>query len=155
MGSPGGRPGLPVHHQLPEFAQTEVHQVSDAIQPSLSSPSIFPSIGVFSKESVLCIRWPKDWSCSLSIGPSTEHPGLISFRRDWLGLLAAQGTRKRLLQHHIQKHQSWGAQPSHLQLGSNHTGSPVVAAVWPACVQGSLGNPLQGGQPGASLVGMV
>ena len=62
-------------------------------------PSIFPSIRVFSKESVLRIRWPKDGSCSLSISPSNEHPGLISFRMDWLGLLAVQGTPKSLLQH--------------------------------------------------------
>ena len=90
--------GLPVHHQLPEFTQTHVHWVSDAIQPShhLSSPSpppsIFPSIRVFSNESVLHIRWPKYWSFSLNISPSNEHPGLISFRIDWLGLLAAWRT---------------------------------------------------------------
>ena len=87
-------PGFPVHHQLPELAQTLVHWVGDAIQPShpLSSPSppasIFPTIRVFSNESVLCIRWPKYWSFSLSISPSNEHPGLISFRMDWLDLLA-------------------------------------------------------------------
>ena len=99
-------PGLPVHHQLPEFTQTHVHWVSDAIQPShpLSSPSyppsIFPSIRVFSKESVLHIKWPKYWSFSFNISPSNEHPGLISFRMDWLDLLAVQGTLKSLLQHH-------------------------------------------------------
>ena len=84
-------PGLPVHHQLPEFAQTHVHRVSDVIQPShLSSPSppspIPPSMRVFSNESVLQIRWPKYWSFSFSISPSNEHPGLISFRMDWLDL---------------------------------------------------------------------
>ena len=99
-------PGLPVHHQLPEFTQTHVHRVSDAIQPfhPLSSPSppvpIPPSIRVFSKESTLLMRWPKYWSFSFSISPSNEHPGLISFRMDWLDLLAVQGTLKSLLQHH-------------------------------------------------------
>ena len=100
-------PGLPVHHQLPEFTQTHVHRVSDAIQPShhplLLLPSIFPSIRVFSNESVLHMRWPKYWSFSLSISHSNEHPGLISFRMDWLDLLAVQGTLKSLLQHHSSK----------------------------------------------------
>ena len=91
-------PGLPVHHQLPEFTQIHIHQVGDAIQPShpLLSPSLpapNPSQhqGLFS-ESALCIRWPKYWSFSFSISPSSEHPGLISFRMDWLDLLAVQGT---------------------------------------------------------------
>ena len=89
-------PGLPVHHQLPEFTQTHVHLVSDAIQPShpLSSPfllpPISPSVRVFSNESTLHMRWPKYWSFSFSISPSKEHPGLISFRMDWLDLLAVQ-----------------------------------------------------------------
>ena len=102
-------PGLPVHHHLLEFTQTHVHQVGDAIQPShpLSSPfppaPIPPSIRVFSNESTLCMRWPKYWSFSLSISPSNEHPGLISFRMDWLDLLAVQGTLKSLLQHHRSK----------------------------------------------------
>ena len=102
-------PGLPVHHQLPEFTQTHVHCVGDAIQPShpLLSPlllsSIFPSIRVFSNEIVLRIRWPKDWSFSFNIRPSNEHLGLISFRMDWLDLLAVQGTLKSLLQHHSSK----------------------------------------------------
>ena len=98
-------PGLPVHHQLPELTQTHAHQVGDAIQPShpLSSPSpppIPPSIRVFSNESTLRMRWPKYWSFSFSISPSNEHPGLISFRMDWLDLLAVQGTLKSCLQHH-------------------------------------------------------
>ena len=99
-------PGLPVHHQLPEFTQTHVHRVSDAIQPShpLSSllllPLIPPSIRVFDSDSTLHIRWPKYWSFSFSISPSKEHPGRISFRMDWLDLLAVQGTLKSLLQHH-------------------------------------------------------
>ena len=101
-------PGLSVHHQLLEFTQTHVHGDGDAIQPShpLSSPSPalnFPSIRVFSSESVLRIRWPKDWSFSLSISPSNEHPGLIPFRMVWLDLLAVQGTLKSLLQQHSSK----------------------------------------------------
>ena len=102
-------PGLPVHHQLPEFTQPHVHRVGDAIQPShpLLSPSspapIPPSIRVFSNGSTLCVRWPKYWSFSFSISPSNEHSGLISFRMDWLDLLAVQGTLKSLLQHHTSK----------------------------------------------------
>ena len=102
-------PGLPVHHHLPEFTQTHIHRVGDAIQPShpLSSPSppapIPLSIRVFSNESTLRMRWPKYWSFSFSISPSNEHPGLISFRTDWLDLLTAQGTLKSLLQHHSSK----------------------------------------------------
>ena len=71
--------------------------------PLLLLPSIFPSIRIFSNESALCIRWPKYWSFSLSISPSNEHPGLISFRMDWLDLLAVQGTLKSLLRHHSSK----------------------------------------------------
>ena len=71
--------------------------------PLLLLPSIFPSIRVFSNESALCIRWPKYWSFSFNISPSSEHPGLISFRMDWLDLLAVQGTLKSLLQHHSSK----------------------------------------------------
>ena len=71
--------------------------------PLLLLPSIFPSIRVFSNESALCIRWPKDWSFSFNISPSNEHTGLISFRMDWLDLLAVQGTLKSLLQHHSSK----------------------------------------------------
>ena len=101
-------PGLIVHHQLLETTQTHVHQVSDAIQPShaLSSPplpSIFPSIRVFSNESALRIRWPKYWSFSFSISSSKEYSGLISFRMDWLDLLAVQGILRSLLQHHSSK----------------------------------------------------
>ena len=158
-------PGFPFHHQIPEFTQTHVHQVRDAIQPyhplsspshpafSLSQhqfrsvqllicvqlqaslsitnsqtlfklmsiesmmpsnclifchpllllPSIFPRIRVFSKESVLHIRWPKYWSFSFSISPSNEYSGLTSFRMDWLDLLSVQGTLQSLLQHHSSK----------------------------------------------------
>ena len=97
-------PGFPVHHQLPAFTQTHVHWVSDAIQPPhlLSSPSP-PSIRVFSNESVFRIRWPKYWSFSFSSSPSNEYSGLISFRMDWLDLLAVQGTFKSLLQHDSSK----------------------------------------------------
>ena len=70
--------------------------------PLLLLPSIFLTIRVFSNESALCIRWPKYWSCSFNISPSNEHSGLISFRMDWLALLAVQGTLKSLLQHHTQ-----------------------------------------------------
>ena len=98
-------PGLPVHYQLPEFTQTHVHRVDDAIQPShprssLCPPApIPPSIRVFSNESTLRMAWSKYWGFSLSISPSNEQPGLI-FRMDWLDLLAVQGTLKSLLQHH-------------------------------------------------------
>ena len=101
--------GLPVHLQLLESTKTHVHWVGDAIQPShpLSSPSppppIPPSIRVFSNESALHIWWPKYWSFSFSISPCNEHPGLISFRMDWLDLFAVQGTLKSLLQHHSSK----------------------------------------------------
>ena len=102
-------PGLPVHHQLPESTQTHVHWVSDAIQPfhPLSSPSP-PAPNPSQHQSLFkwvssCIRWPKDWSFSLNISPSNEHPGLVSFRMDWLDLLTVQGTLKSLLQHHSSK----------------------------------------------------
>ena len=96
-------PGFPVHHQLLELAQTPVHQVGDAIQSShpLSSPS--PPALIFPSESVLHVRWPKDWSFSFSISPSNEYSGLISFRIDWFDLLAVQGTLKSLLQYHSLK----------------------------------------------------
>ena len=102
-------PGFPVYHQLLELTQTHVHWVSDAIQPShpllslLLLPSIFPSFRVFSSASVLLIRWPQYWSFSFSISPSNEYSGLIFFRMNCLDLLAVQGTRKSLLQHHSSK----------------------------------------------------
>ena len=120
-------PGLPVHHQLPEFTQTHVHRVGDATQPShpLSSPSPRapnpPSIRVFSNESTLLMRWPKYWSFSFSIIPSKEHPGPIFFRMDWLDLLAVQGTLKSLLQNTVQKHQFFGAQLSSQSNSHIHT----------------------------------
>ena len=112
-------PGLPVHHQRPEFTQTHLYLQSPSkpmsivsVMPSkhlilccplLFLPSILPSIRVFSNESALCIRWPKYWRFSFNISPSNEHSGLVSFRMDWLDLLAVQGTLKSLLQHHTSK----------------------------------------------------
>ena len=102
-------PDFLVHHQFPEFTQTYVHLVGDASShlilccPLLLLPSIFPSIRVFSNESVLHIRWPKYWSFSFSISLSNEYLGLVSFRMSWLDLLAVQGTLKSLLQHHSSK----------------------------------------------------
>ena len=103
--------GLPVHHQLPEFTQTHVHRVSDAIQPShpLLSPSPPALNQGLSNESTLRMRWPKYWSFSFSISPSNEHPGLISFRMDWLDLLAVSRVFSNTT---VQKHQFFGAQPS-------------------------------------------
>ena len=102
-------PRLPVHHQLPEFTQTHVHWVDDAIQPShpLSSPSpptfnLSQHPGLF-KWARSCIRWPKYWSFSFSISSSSQYSGLFSFRMDWLDLLAVQGTLKSLIQHHSLK----------------------------------------------------
>ena len=102
-------PGLPVHHQLPSLPKL---MSTESVMPSsylilcqhlLFLPPIPPSIRVFTNESTLHMRWPKCWSFSFSISPSNEHPGLISFRMDWLDLLAVQGTLKSLLQHHSSK----------------------------------------------------
>ena len=137
-------PGLPVYHQLPESTQTHVHRVGDAIQPShpLSSPSppalnlsIFlpSSIRVFSNDSALRIRWPKYWSFSFNISPSSGHPGLISFRMDWVDLLAVQGTLKSLLQHHsskpsiLQHSAFFTVQLSHPYIT---TGKPIALTRW-------------------------
>ena len=93
-------PGFLVLHHLPELAQTHIHRVGDAIQhlalfhPLLLLSSMFPSIQVFSNELVLHIRWPNDWSFSISISPSNEYSRLISFRVEWFDLLAVQGTLK-------------------------------------------------------------
>ena len=111
-------PGLPVHHQLPEFTQT--HLIKSVMPsshlilccPLLLSPSIFPSIWIFSNESALHIRWPKYWSFSFNISPSNEHSGLISFRNDWLDLLAVQGTLKSFPTTTVQKHQFFSPQLS-------------------------------------------
>ena len=103
------KPGLPVHHQILELTQIHVHPVGHPFNPLilccplLLLPSIFPSIRIFSNESALRVRWPKDWSFSFNISSSNEHQGLISFRMDWLDLLAVQGTLKSLLQHNSSK----------------------------------------------------
>ena len=130
-------PGLPLHHQLPEFTQTHVHWVGDAINhlilccPPLLPPSILLSIRVFSNESVLRIRWPKYWSFSFSISPSNEYSGLI-FRMDWLDLLVVQGTLKSLLQHHSSKASIlcsafFMVQLSHLYMT---TGKTIALTIW-------------------------
>ena len=104
-------PGLPAHHQLLELIQVH-HYTIELVMPSnhlilwcplLLPPSVFPSIRVFSNESAFRITWPKFWSFSFSISPSNEYSGLISFRMDWLDLLAVQGTLKSLPQHHSSK----------------------------------------------------
>ena len=132
-------PGFPVLHHLLELAQTHVHWVSDALQPSypLSSllllPSIFPSIRVFFNESVLHIRWPKYWSFSFSISPSNEYSGLISFRMDWFDLFAVQGTLKSLLQHHSSK-ASVLQHSAFLMVQLSHpymtTGKTIALTIW-------------------------
>ena len=112
-------PGLPVHHQLPEFTQTHIHRVGDAIQPSdpLSSPLLLPpippSIRVFSNESTLCMRWPKYWSFSFSISPSKEIPGLISLQSKGLWRVFSNTT--------VQKDQFFGTQLSSQSSSHIHT----------------------------------
>ena len=90
-------------------------------RPLLLLPSIFPSIRVFSNDSALQIRWPKYWNFSFKISPTNEHPGLISFKMDWLDLLAVQGTLKSLLQHHSSKHQFFSIQSSLWSNSHMHT----------------------------------
>ena len=120
-------PGLPVHHQLPEFTQTYVHQVSDAIQPSnLLSPPCPPAPNPshhqrLFNESTLRMRWPKYWSFSFSIIPSKEHPGLISFRMDWLDLLTVQGLSRVFSNTTVEKHQFFGTQLSSHSNSHIHT----------------------------------
>ena len=101
---------LPVLHYLPELAQFSYPfsqwcylTILSSASPPLLLPSVFPSIRVFSSESVLYIRWPKYWSFSFSVSPSNEHSGLIYFNTDWFDLLAVQGTLKSLFQHHYSK----------------------------------------------------
>ena len=153
-------PGFPVHHQLPELAQTHVHRVTDTIQPSsLSPPAFFPSIRAFSNESVLHIRWPKYWNFSIS--PSNEYSGLNSFRMDWLDLLAVQGTPKRLLQHHssnasiLQRSAFFTVQLSHpsrprrcpgvCSLGATVTASSHSSRVYWGAAVGGRASQLRGG----------
>ena len=131
-------PGFPVHHQLPELAQTHVHRVSDAIQPShplsllLLLPSIFPTIRVFSNESVIRIRWPKYWSFSFSISPSNEYSGLISFMIDWFDLLAVQGILKNPLQHNSKASALWRSAFFMVQLSHPYmiTGKTIALTRW-------------------------
>ena len=112
-----GTPGFPVHHHLLALAQTHVHWVSDAIQPSRSChsllflPSIFPSIRVFSNESGLCIRWPKYWSFSFSISPSNEYSGLIPLGLIGLVSMQSKGLSRVFSSTTVRKHQLFGAQP--------------------------------------------
>ena len=133
------RPGLTIQHQLLEFAQTHVHCIGDVIESShpLSSlsptPSIFSSIRVSSSESVLHIKWPKYWSFSFSISPSNEYSGLISFRIDWLHLLAVQRTFKSLLQHHSSKASiPWRSASFVVQLSHPYmtTGKTIALTRW-------------------------
>ena len=127
-------PGLPVHHQLPEFTQThELVMPSNHLilcRPFLLLSSVFPSIRVFSNESVLHFRWPKYWSFSFSISPSSEYSGLISFRMDWLDLLVVQGTLKSLLQHHssiLRRSAFFTVQLSHPYMS---TGKTIALTRW-------------------------
>ena len=109
---------------LPKLMSIESVMASNHLilcHPLLLLPSIFPRIRVFSNESVLCIRWPKYWHFSFNISPSNEHSGLISFRMNWLDLLAIQGTLKSLLQHHSSKASFFSAQPSSQSNSHIHT----------------------------------
>ena len=140
-------PGLPVHHQLPEFTQTQsiesVMPSSHLIlgRPLLLLPPIPPSIRVFSNESTLRMRWPKFWSFSFSISPSNEYSGLISFRMDWLDLLAVQGTLKILFQHHSSKASIlrcsafFMVQLSHPYMT---TGKTIALTRWTFCLQSNV-----------------
>ena len=117
-------PGFPAYHQLSELAQTHVHQVGDVIQPShplFLPPSIFPSIRVFSNESVLRIRWPKYWSFRFSLSPSNEYSRLVSFRMDWLNLLVVQGISRVFSNTSVQKHQFFSPQLSLKSISHIHT----------------------------------
>ena len=142
-----GTPGFPVLQYLPEFAQTPVHWVSDAIQPCILCcllvfrPSFFPSIRVFSNESAVHTRWPKFWGFNFSISPSNEHSGLISFRIDGFDLPAIQGTLKSILQHHslkalILQHSAF------LMVQLLHpymtTGKTIALTIWPLSAEWCL-----------------
>ena len=118
-------PGLPVCHKLLEFTPTQFHRVGDAIQPShplLSPllPPIPPSIRVFSNESVIRMRWPKYWSLSFRISPSSEHPGLISFRMDW-NSLQSKGLSRVFSNITVQKHPFFSTQLSSQSNSHIHT----------------------------------
>ena len=148
--------GFPVLHYPLEFAQTYVHCVNDAIQPSHSLlPSSHPALslsqhqGFFPSESALHIQWPKYWSFSFSIIPSSEYSGLISFRMDWFDFLAVQGTLKCLLQYH-----SWKA--SILQCSASINGAAAAAAAAKSLQSyPTLCNPIDGSPPGSSIPGIL
>ena len=132
-------PGLPIHHHLLEFTQlTSIESVMPSSHPILCRPLLLlppipPSIRVFSKESTLHMRWPKYWSFSFSITASKQHPGLISFRMDWLELLAVQGTLKSILQHHSSKASIlWCSAFFTLQLSHPYmtTGKTIAVTRW-------------------------
>ena len=116
-------PGLPVHYKLPGFTQTHVIESmmpsNNLIPCHLLLSSVFPSIGVFSNESVLRIMWPKYWSLSFSISPFNEYSGPISFRLDWLDLLAVQGLSRVFSNTTVQKHQFFGTQQIMLTNNAN------------------------------------
>ena len=130
-------------------------------RPLLLLPSIFPSIRVFSNESALRIRWPQYWSFSFSINPSNEHPGLISFRMDWLDLLAVQGTLKSLLQHHSSKAlMLWHSAFFIVQLSHPYMTTGKTIALTAAATAKSLHScptlcdPIDGSPPGSSVHGI-
>ena len=131
-------PGFPVHHQHPELAQTHVCRVGDAIQPSRPLSSPFPAFSLAQHqglyhELVLHIRWPKYWSFSFSISPSSEYLGLISFRNHWFDLLAVQGILKSLLQHHSSKASIlWHSAFFMVQFSHTYmaTGNTIALAKW-------------------------
>ena len=140
-------PGFAVHHQLPEFIKlTSIESVMPSSHlilccPLLLLPPIPPSIRVFSDESTLRMKWPKYWSFSFSIIPSKEIPGLISFRMDWLDLLAVQGTLKSVFQHHsskasiLQHSAFFTVQLSHPYMT---TGKTIVLTRWDLCWQSNV-----------------
>ena len=122
-------PGLPVHHQLPEFTQTHVHRVGEMpsshlilCHPLLLLPSNSPRIRVFPNESTLHMRWPNYWSFSFSISTSNEHPRLISFRMDWLDLLEFKGLSRVFSNTTVQKHQFFSTQLSSQSNSHSSTG---------------------------------
>ena len=160
-------PGLPVHHQLPEFTQTHVHL--ESVMPSnhliLCRPLLLlllipPSIRVFSNESTLRIRWPKYRSFSFSISPYNEHPGLSSFRMDWLDHLAVQGTLKSLLQHHSSKASIlrcsafFTVQLSHPYMTTGKT-IALTAAAKSLQLCPTLCDPIDGSPPGSAVPGIL
>ena len=159
-------PGLPVHHQLPEFTQTmSIESVMPSnhlilCRPLLLLPLIFLSIRVFSNESALRIRWPKYWSFSFNISPSNEHPGLI-FRIDCLDLLAVQGILKSLLQHHSSKASILpcsaflAVQLSHPYMTTGKTIALTAAAAKLLQSCPTLCDPIDGSSPGSPIPGIL